>query len=336
MNLKKLNLDEIQEEVLDECFTSEKKTLEELITSDDDHDEDEVQEDTTSEQGLTIDKIKKHVKSEQFVSNEVLVRNVQQGIDVEKSKELLIMYNSGLVYTEAKNCTCNIPFQDKVQYGFEALMKAIYGFNTNFRTQFSTYATTAIRQHMYRNGNNDVRMVALPEHLSMNNIRIQAFIESFMNDTSSSGYPTNEQIAEGTGIDIRSVKRIMNYNSNLISMDATVNNNSSSGEGSQHSLKDIISSDGDDYNLDERCVSPDFLTVMDTVLEELQEHDRVLIGLVHGLDGYRVHTFEEIITSGYIDGNGKYVNSKATLSRRYNEALDKVRRVIERKQINFD
>jgi RNA polymerase sigma factor (sigma-70 family) len=335
VNLKKLNLDEIQEEVLDECFGGEKKTLEELISSDDEELDDDPVQDTPSDQGLTIDKIKQSVRSDQFISNEVLVRNVQQGIDVEKSKELLIMYNSGLVYTEAKNCTCNIPFQDKVQYGFEALMKAIYGFNTNFRTQFSTYATTAIRQHMYRNGNNDVRMVALPEHLSMNNIRIQAFIEAFMNDKASSGYPTNEQIAEGTGIDIRSVKRIMNYNSNLISMDATLNSHSGD-EGSQHSLKDVITSDGDDYNLDERCVSPDFLSVMDTVLDELQEHDRVIIGLVHGIDGYRVHTFDEIISSGYIDGNGKYVTSKATLSRRYNEALDKVRRVIERKQINFD
>lgn len=335
MNLKKLNLDEIQEEVLDECFSGEKKTLEELISSDDEDLDDDSVQDTPSEQGLTIDKIKQSVRADQYISNEVLVRNVQQGIDVEKSKELLIMYNSGLVYTEAKNCTCNIPFQDKVQYGFEALMKAIYGYNTNFRTQFSTYATTAIRQHMYRNGNNDVRMVALPEHLSMNNIRIQAYIESFMNDKSSSGYPTNEQIAEGTGIDIRAVKRIMNYNSNLISMDATLNSHSGD-EGSQHSLKDVITSDGDDYNLDERCVSPDFLSVMDTVLDELQEHDRVIIGLVHGIDGYRVHTFDEIINSGYIDGNGKYVTSKATLSRRYNDALDKVRRVIERKQIDFD
>lgn len=330
MSPKKLNLDDIQEEILDECFEKEELTLESLVIDDSD-------EDTTSDStddvhhGLTMDQIKTQIKSDQYISNEDLVRKVQSGVDVEESKKLLVMFNSGLVYNEAKNCTCNIPFQDKVQYGFEGLMKAIYGFNTTFRTLFSTYATTTIRQHMYRNGNNDVRMVALPEHLSVNNIRIKSFIERYMND--NTGYPSNEQIAEGTGIDIRSVKRIMNYNSNTFSIDTPMNKGD---EGSEQTLKDIIPGDSSDYVVDERCVAKDFVSTMEEIMNELEEHERVLLGLVHGLDGYRIHTFDEIISTGYIDGKGKFVTSKATLSRRYNDMMDKVRRIVERKQINFD
>ncbi|SOK58775.1 Group 2 RNA polymerase sigma factor @ RNA polymerase sigma factor RpoD [Yersinia phage fHe-Yen9-04] len=330
MSIKKLNLDEIQDEILDECFENDDKTLDSLVIDEDDFDNESTEE--VIDNGLTMDKIKSKVKSDQYVSNEDLVRKVQNNIDVERSKELLIMFNSGLVYNEAKNCTCNIPFQDKVQYGFEGLIKAIHGFNTNFKTLFSTYATTAIRQHMYRNGNNDVRMVALPEHLSMFNIRIQGFIERSMND--AGGYPTHEQIAAGTGIDIRSVKRIMNYNSNTFSIDTPMVRGGD--EGSQQTLKDMIAGDSADYFVDERCVSKDFLSTMDEILNELLEHERVLIGLVHGLDGYRTHTFDEIISTGYIDSNGSYVTSKATLSRRYNNIMDKVRRIVERKEISFD
>ena len=80
MNLKKLNLDEIQEEVLDECFGGEKKTLEELISSDDEELDDDPVQDTPSDQGLTIDKIKQSVRSDQFISNEVLVRSEEQHV----------------------------------------------------------------------------------------------------------------------------------------------------------------------------------------------------------------------------------------------------------------
>lgn len=330
MSLKKLNLDQIQDEVLNECFEEEETTLDNLGSIDVEEEENKI-EDLVSSSDLTMDKIKASVRSNGYVSNEELVRKIKDGIDVEESKKLLVLYNSGLVYTEAKNCSCNIPFQDKVQYGFEGLMKAIYGYDPNFRTMFSTYATTAIRQYMYRNGNNDVRMVALPEYLSVNNIKIQSFIERFMKD--SNGYPTNEQIAEGTDVDIRSVKRIMNYNSNTFSIDTPMNR---SEEGSEQTLKDIIPGESADYVVDERCLSKDFLAVMEEIMNELEEHERVLLGLLHGLDGYRVHTFEEVIESGYIDGKGKFVTSKATLSRRYNDMMDKVRRIVVRNNINFE
>lgn len=332
MTVKKLNLEQIQDEILDECFDNTIKTLDDIINNDEKIDDDSTDEILTSDP-TTFEQIKTVSRENRFVSNEKLIYNIQNGIDVDKSKELIIMYNSGLVYNEAKNCTCNIPFQDKVQYGFEALMKAIYGYNTSFKTQFSTYATTTIRQHMYRNGNNDVRMVALPEYLSVYNIRIQSFIEDYSKE--NSGYPTHEQISNGTGIDIRSVKRIMNYTNNVMSMDMPVSNSSES-EGAQNALKDLLPGVGDDYVVDERCVNPDFLSTIELILDELQEHERVLIGLVHGLDGYKVHTFDEIINTGYIDGNGKYITSKPTLSRRYNAAIDKVRRIVERKEINFD
>lgn len=324
MTVKKLNLDTIQDEILDECFEDSIQTFEVLVSASDEDNEDD---DNTSDDVSASIQLKKPTQ-QQYISNEELVTNIQNNIDVEKSKEMIVMFNSGLVYNEAKNCTCNIPFQDKVQYGFEGLMKAIYLFNPALKTRFSTYATWAVRQHMYRNGNNDVRIVALPEHLSMFNIRIQDYIERHMADTG--GYPTNEQISTGTGIDVRSVKRVLNYNSNMFSMDTPV-----TSDGNLL-LQDTLTGASKDYNVDERCVNKDFLDAMEEIMDELHEHERVLLGLINGLDGYRIHTFEEIITTGYIDNTGKLVTSKATLSRRYNLVLDKVRKIIERKGINFD
>lgn len=334
MSHKQLNLEEIQEEILDECFSDEDKTIESLVKNADDEFI-EVQTDT-SEISLTMDKIKESVKETgTYVSNEVLVRKVQFSNDdeeVKRSKELLIMYNSGLVYTEAKNCTCNIPFNDKVQYGFEGLMKAIYGFNTNFKTQFSTYATTAIRQHMYRNGNNDVRIVALPEHLSVYNNRVQAFIAKSVSEGVAN--PTPEMVAVGTGIDIRSVKRIMNYNSSTFSFDTPMNRGGD--EGSQQTLQDIIPGESSDYIVDERCVSKDFLSSMEEVGKHLTNSEMALVGMIYGCYGYATHTFDEIIDLGFSDNNGNLVNSKATLSRRHEDVMKKVRRIVERFDIDFD
>lgn len=347
MNFTKLNLDEIQEEIIEECFNTNPKTITEIVDSTCADDflidiSDAIISPEIVEEEFVLKNIsnpeiskstskQKKISTYQNCSNEVLVKHVQSGNDTEICKELLIVRNSGLVYTEAKKCTCNIPFQDKVQYGFEGLLKAIYNFNTNFKTQFSTYATMTIKNFMYRNGNMDARLIALPEYLSVDNIKVQSFINNYISQNQR--IPNISTIVSCTGISTSNVTKIMHNFSNFsISIDTPVY----SGEDSNdRTLQDVLTSDEGNYQLDEKVLSMNFNDFIDEIAKHLTEAERKLVGMVYGCFDYKVLSFEEIIRAGYVDVNGKKITSKPTLSRRLDDVTQKIKRIIERENISF-
>lgn len=324
VSIKQLDLDAIPEEVLDECFTNENEHI--SLNSDIDDDlEVQIEEEDVDYGKNSYAKIR---DTSEFISNEELLRNIKDGKDVSKNREKLVRQNYGLVYSEARKCTCNIPFPDKLQYGFEGLLNAIDKFDVNYKNLFATYATASIRNVMYRHGNNDVRLVALPEYLSVHNTRIQNFIDSYVD--SHQLQPTVEQIALGTGIDVRSVKRLQSHSGLLISMDAPVH-----GVESDVTLQDVITGDDEDYQLDETCLSQDFREGIKEAMNWLNNAERKLFAMVNGFDGYVMMSFEQIISEGIVDERGKRITSKPTMSRRYTEVLAKMAKIIEDKGIQI-
>lgn len=322
MSIKQLDLESIQDEVLDECFANENESVSLTDEIDDDL---EVSTDDNETLNTSFSKIK---DTTDFVPNETLLKEIAQGINVSANREKIVRQNYGLVHNEARKCTCNIPFHDKLQYGFEGLLNAMEKFDVNGGAMFSTYATASVRNVMYRNGNNDVRIVALPEYLSMHNIRIQNYVQSFVD--MHQFQPTVEQIAKGTNIDIRSVKRVMSHVTALVSMDAPVR-----GDYDDVSLQDVISSDDGNHQLDETCMSQDFREGIHEAISHLNAADRKLFSMVNGFDGYMMMSFDEIIEAGFEDERGKKIRSKPTLSRRYAIVLEKVGKIIEREGIQL-
>lgn len=316
---KELNLNNhIDDEVLDEMFCNENNTYENMSKID----YESVDADVISESTITKNSVPK-VKTE--VPNEVLFQLIKDGVDVKKNREQLVLQNSGIVYKEAKSCTCRIPFDDKVQYGFMGLITSIDSFNPDLGYKFITYAGRAIRQHMYRYGNREARGIEIPEYLSTDNIRVQEYLSDFM--TKNGREPTEEEIVSGTSIGIKRVKSIMRSSNNSYSFDTPVHSDNTL------TLQDVISSTNPDYNLNESIKSTPLNEVLDLVFPEMRELDAELIRLVHGLDGHEPHTFDQILDLGIIDTNGNFISSKPTLSRRYNAAIEKFKAVVKYKKI---
>lgn len=312
--MKKLDLESIHDEVLDQCFHNENKTVENIIASE----EDEITEESTpkSEGYNTKERLPKGM------TNEMLIDLINAGTDVSRNMDMLVRCNSGLVYAIARKCTCNISFQDKVQYGFEGLIHAIRRFDTSNGTSFSTYASTAIRQTMYNYGNEEARMVALPKYQSVNNVTIQNFIERYISNNGR--VPTNEQISEGTKIDLVSVNRVMQYSSNAISLDTPVN------EDGSVMLQDVIKGESSEFHLDPGLVTDESIMneLLEVIFQDLSSDDRALIEAVHGLNKEDEKSFWTLASEGFVytDNKGRQYSSRTSLHRCYNDVVARIRR----------
>lgn len=313
--MKKLNLESIHDEVLDECFHNENKTVGNLLVNE----EEETEIVTTTPTSEAYD-TKERLPS--GLTNESLIDLINSGTDVRRNMDILVRCNSGLVYSVARKCTCNIPFQDKVQYGFEGLIRAINQFDTSKGVNFSTYASTSIRQFMYNYGNEEARMVALPKYQSVNNVTIQNFIERFI--STNGRVPSNEQISEGTGIAIPSVNRVMQYSSNAISLDTPVNTDDSL------MLQDVIKGEGSDFHLDPALVTDESIMneLLEVIFEDLSTDDRALIEAVHGLNKDDEKSFWTLAAEGFVytDSKGRKHTSRSSLHRNYNDVVARIRR----------
>lgn len=312
--MKKLDLESIHDEVLDECFHNENNKVSNLLVNDDE--EVEVTTTPTSESYNTKERLPAGL------TNEILIDRINAGTDVARNMDMLVRCNSGLVYAIARKCTCNISFQDKVQYGFEGLIHAMRKFDTSKGISFSTYASTAIRQTMYNYGNEEARMVALPKYQSVNNVTIQSFIERFISNNGR--VPTNEQISEGTKIDLVSVNRVMQYSSNAISLDTPVNDDGSV------MLQDVIKGDSSDFHLDPGLVTDESIMneLLEVIFQDLSEDDRALIEAVHGLNKEDEKSFWTLASEGFVytDSKGRQYSSRTSLHRCYNDVVARIRR----------
>lgn len=312
--MKKLDLESIHDEVLDECFHNENNKVSNLLVNEDE--EVEVTTTPTSESYNTKERLPSGL------TNEILIDRINAGTDVARNMDMLVRCNSGLVYAIARKCTCNISFQDKVQYGFEGLIHAMRKFDTSKGISFSTYASTAIRQTMYNYGNEEARMVALPKYQSVNNVTIQSFIERFISNNGR--VPTNEQISEGTKIDLVSVGRVMQYSSNAISLDTPVNDDGSV------MLQDVIKGDSSDFHLDPGLVTDESIMneLLEVIFQDLSEDDRALIEAVHGLNKEDEKSFWTLASEGFVytDSKGRQYSSRTSLHRCYNDVVARIRR----------
>lgn len=329
MTVEQLNLESIPEEVLDECFENENESFENLRNQGSDDVLEEVETDSTEGSFEVLDS---KLKLPNNLTNEYLIKEIREGYNVKKNTDLIVKYNSGLVYGQARQCTCNIPFQDKVQYGFEGLLKAIQRYDVNQKIQFSTYATVSIRQTMYNYGNDDVRLIAVPRYLSVNNIQIQSYIDKHRSQFGRT--PNAEEISNGTGIDIGAVQRVIEYvNNRPMSIDTPI---SHGADATEMSLCDIIKGTAKEYTLSENTLQGSAMDVIALVMAELPEAEQYLISRVHGLNGHEESTFVKLEGEGLVDAKGKVMKSHSTIHRRYNDVIQKIRRILQERFVTIE
>ncbi|EMR6006033.1 hypothetical protein WJW27_002739 [Escherichia coli] len=319
--MKKLDLNTIADEVLDECFGNEEvNTLDAL---------EPVQEkDNIDEKNNGNFKFNISLKRPANVTNEDIIRDIQAGINVKKNTELLVRYNYGLIIDVASKCTCYIPFEDKISYGIEGFMRALKTFDLSKNVKFATYASSSIYMTVYNESSDANHLVHFPRYMSVNKIQVKRFCHNY--ERQHGCRPTPEIISEETGIEIQHVKNCLLFQSEYTSLDAPLDG------VSDGTMSDILHSSEGDYNLNVDSIRAPLRYTINELTNELSAKECEIIQRVHGLGEFNPETLREIADSGFIDDNGKCVKSRSSVHRKYSDALKKLKKLVLAKGYEYE
>lgn len=318
--MKKLDLNAISEEVLDECFANEEVNPLEAIEPSEII-EDDIPHKVRSKSNISL-------KRPVGVTNESIIEEIRAGINVKKNTDLLLRYNYGMIVDVASKCTCYIPFEDKIAYGVEGFMRALKTFDLSKNVKFITYATTSVYMTMYNESSDANYMVYLPRYMSVHNIQVRRFNDAYQREHGKR--PTPELISESTGIELQHVKNCLLYQNAYTTLDAQL------GSDSDGTLGDILSSSARDYNLNVDSICNPLRYAITEIIEELSTKEREIIMRVHGLGDYKAETLREISDNGYVDDKGNIVKSRSSVHRKYSEAIQKLKKIVLEKGYEYE
>lgn len=116
------------------------------------------------------------------MSNEEIVEQIQQGVDVTGNQERLWQKNRGFVAWCIKKHVgiCDgQDFYDFMQEGFIGLVEAAHSFSSGKGAKFLTYAEYSIRKAVYRYNGLNTCMVRVPEYLKTRMRKLAAFKKEY-------------------------------------------------------------------------------------------------------------------------------------------------------------
>lgn len=158
-----------------------------------------------------------------------LGRKIKEGN--QDALNLLIRSNLRLVVSIAKRFrNQGLDMEDLVQEGNIGLIHAARKFDFTMGNRFSTYATWWIRQAVMRAIANKGRTIRIPVHTRGQITRLKRCAREYHQKLGR--YPTEEELARETEMDVSEVKRLLSGLSNILSLDEGIPGNDKESIGS--------------------------------------------------------------------------------------------------------
>ena len=213
---------------------------------------------------------------------ENLLLKVKEG-DVE-AKNKVIVSNLRLVVSVAKNyLNKKMSFIDLISEGNFGLIHAVEKYDISKGYRFSTYAVWWIKQSITKALINKGREIRIPSYKYDIYNKVNKFILDEMLKTGE--YPTNEEVAKKLNIKLKLVEEANVDFQEVMSLNEEI--------GENICLEDtLIIQDNTD-------IERDFINKMGRervkkMVNELTAREREILKRRYGLDGYDIHTLEEI------------------------------------------
>lgn len=204
----------------------------------------------------------------------------------QEARKALAAANLRLVVSIAKKYMGRgLGLLDLIQEWNVGLFRAVDKFDAEKWFKFSTYATWWIRQWVTRAIADQARTIRVPVHMIET---INKFTHTYRRLTQElTREPLMEELATELDMDIKKVRQIMRISQDILSLDAPV------WSEEDTSLGDFIE--------DDKTMAPDEQTNMTLLKDNLWEmldfltpRERKIIHMRFGLEGWDVHTLEEV------------------------------------------
>ncbi len=202
----------------------------------------------------------------------------------EESKEKLILSNLRLVVNVAKKYTRKgMGLIDLISEGNFGLIHAIKKFDVDKGFRFSTYAVWWIKQSITKSIISKGREIRIPSYKYDMLNKVNKYIMNHVMETSK--YPDFNQISKGLGMPEDKIQKVMLEFQDLMSLNASI--------GEDIFLEDTISQP-EEQSLENQVLRGIGREEITKMLDALKPREKEIVKLRYGIDGYDIHTLEEI------------------------------------------
>ncbi len=214
-----------------------------------------------------------------------LIKRAKKG-DIE-ARNKLINSNLRYIYKMAKKYSgMGIPISDLINEGVLGLIKAIEKYDLKRRVRLLTYATSWIRQSMMKALTEQSRAIKLNSSIKGKLDKVRRAIEDYYQKYQRE--PSDEELAQITGMSIEEVKEVVNIYKGQFSIDELI------GDENGRTIEETFP-DPFEEEIEEKIKKEERINrFMDILERELNERERKIIIEYYGLHMHEPKTLEQI------------------------------------------
>lgn len=217
-----------------------------------------------------------------------LGRRIKEGDQTALNR--LIEANLRLVVSIAKKYHCkSLSFLDIVQEGNLGLINAAHKYDYTQGHKFSTLATWWIKQAIGRAIENCGRTIRLPANMVERANKVSNARQRLIQGTGKE--PTIAEIAVEAKLAEAQVQDVLDHYKDTLSLDFKLNNNNS--DDKETTIGETIEDTTFESPV-QAVIKEENKEIINTILDTLSEKEKDVISRRFGLNGFEIHTLEEV------------------------------------------